>query len=415
MGAIDRAWRAAGVDFAAVAARDPALAWRRGVLLLALAQTLIWAGLYYSFAALLLSWEDELGWAKTALTPGLTAAVLVAAFVSPLAGRAIDAGHGRAVLSLGALAGAAALASLSLVASPWAFVAVWTAIGAAQGFCLYVPCFSFVTRTLGDGARAAIIRITLIAGFASPIAFPSGALLADALGWRGAVVAFAVVVALVGVPLAHAGASLLQALAAADAPTRRSDDRAALARAMRRGQFWLIALAFPLMGLNHGILLNHLIPLLVERGMAEALAVTAASLIGPMQVAGRLAMMRVDARVGGVTMAAVAFGGVAAAALVLLAAGASPVLAFLFAAMQGAFYGLVSVLQPVVTAEALGRAGFGAISGRLAVPYLAGFALAPHLGALLWAAGGYDLAVAVAAALALLGAAVMLVLRGMRG
>ena len=36
----------------------------RPILLLAIAQTLIWACIYYSFPALLLHWEQSLGWSR---------------------------------------------------------------------------------------------------------------------------------------------------------------------------------------------------------------------------------------------------------------------------------------------------------------------------------------------------------------
>ena len=41
-----------------------------GLYLLATGQTICWVGLYYSFAALLLPWERELGWAKNGLCAG---------------------------------------------------------------------------------------------------------------------------------------------------------------------------------------------------------------------------------------------------------------------------------------------------------------------------------------------------------
>ena len=45
----------------------------------------------------------------------------------------------------------------------------------------------------------------------------------------------------------------------------------------------------------------------------------------------------------------------------------------------------------------------GAIAGWLALPYLIGFAFAPHIGSLVWAVGGYDLVILSAGAAALLG------------
>ena len=173
---------------------------------------------------------------------------------------------------------------------------------------------------------------------------------------------------------------------------------------------WLLAFSFPMIGLNHGLLLNHIIPILSDRGLEQALAVTVASVIGPMQVAGRLAMMRIEHRVSALTMTLVCFGGITIASLLLLNAGASPALAFGFAALQGAAYGLTNILKPVVTAETLGHAGFGSISGLLAMPYLASFAIAPFIGAWLWQLGGYDLAIACAGAMAFLGLLAVLAL-----
>ncbi|MCP4999730.1 MAG: MFS transporter [Hyphomicrobiales bacterium] len=377
---------------------------RLAVWLLAAGQTIVWAGLFYSFAALLLSWEDTLGWAKTDIALGLTAAVFVSALLSPVAGHIVDAGKGRLLLTAGTLAGAGCLVLLSTATTQSAFVAIWAAIGVAQAACLYEPCFAFVTRTMGSAARGAITRISLCAGFASSIAFPAGAWLAVTLGWRGAVVVFAVAVAAVGAPLMLAGSSVLarEGPVVADAG-HVNQNRTAVLAAIRRPAFWLLAFAFPMIGLNHGLLLNHIIPILVDRGLTQTVAVTVASVIGPMQVAGRLAMMRVEHRISAVTMTMVCFGGITVAALLLIFAGASPMLAFAFAAIQGSAYGLTNILKPVVTAEMLGQKGFGSISGLLAMPYLASFAIAPFAGALLWRIGGYDLAISAAGFMAFLG------------
>ncbi|MEM6464531.1 MAG: MFS transporter [Pseudomonadota bacterium] len=377
---------------------------RIAVWLLAAGQTIVWAGLFYSFAALLLTWENDLGWAKTDIAIALTAAVLIWAVLSPVAGHIVDAGKGRLLLTSGAVVGAGLLAVLSTVASQWAFLATWSLIGVAQAACLYEPCFALITRTMGHAARGAITRISLCAGFASTIAFPSGVWLADDLGWRGAILVFALVVGAVGAPLTFAGASILRrhgehSVAASNGP----ENRAAVAAALRRPEFWLLTFAFPMIGLNHGLLLNHIMPILVDRGLTQALAVSVASVIGPMQVAGRLAMMQVEHRVSALSMTVVCFVGLTVASVLLVMAGASPMLAFAFAAIQGAAYGLTNILKPVVTAETLGRQGFGSISGLLAMPHLATFAIAPFAGAWLWQIGGYDLAISGAGFMAFLG------------
>ena len=58
-------------------------------------------------------------------------------------------------------------------------------------------------------------------------------------------------------------------------PAPKAENKAALQAALRKPQFWMIALAFPLMALNHGILLNHIMPMLAERNVPSAMAINA--------------------------------------------------------------------------------------------------------------------------------------------
>lgn len=386
------------------ASAQPSRASSAGVILLGIGETIIWACVFYIFAALLLTWEQALGWPKTDLTLGLTVAILTAAVSSPVAGRVIDAGYGRYGLGGGALFGAAGLAALSQVESPVMFVAIWALIGAAQAFCLYDACFSVVTRAKGAAARPAITRITLMAGFASTVSFMLAASLLEIVDWRTTTLVFAAAAGGLAAPMLFCGAVLLEGAAGQAArPAPKAENRAALMAALRKPQFWMIAIAFPMMALNHGILLNHIMPLLAERDIPKATAVLIASTIGPMQVAGRIGLMLVEKRVNSLGVTAMAFGGVVCAAGLLMMAGTSPGFAFAFAALQGAAYGLTSILKPVITAEFLGTVGFGSIAGWLALPYLAGFAFAPHIGALIWQVGGYDLVIPVSMGFAGLG------------
>ena len=79
---------------------------RRAVWMLALGQTLGYACFYYIFAAMVVSWQDALGWDKAVLALGPTVAILVSAGLAPFVGRAVDRGHGPRLMVGGALAGA---------------------------------------------------------------------------------------------------------------------------------------------------------------------------------------------------------------------------------------------------------------------------------------------------------------------
>src|SRR3546814_8640021 len=129
-----------------------------------IAQTIVWAGLFYSFPALILRWETDFGWAKAELTGAVTLSIALSAVLSPLAGRLIDCGLGPQVLAGGALAGGLCIGLVGLVQSLWQFYALWCLLGVAIAFCLYDACFAVVVRAVGSYARRPITLITLAAG-----------------------------------------------------------------------------------------------------------------------------------------------------------------------------------------------------------------------------------------------------------
>jgi sugar phosphate permease len=119
---------------------------RRIVWPLALAQTLVWAAMYYSFPALLLAWERDLGWTKAELSGAFTVALVTSAFLAPMVGRIIDRGYGTHIFTGSALLGAVCLVVLSRVTAIWQFYAVWIMLGVAMAGSLYEACFAVLTH-----------------------------------------------------------------------------------------------------------------------------------------------------------------------------------------------------------------------------------------------------------------------------
>ena len=390
---------------------------RSSILALAVAETLVWAGTFYLFPALLLHFERDLGWSKTELAGAFTAALLTSAAAAPLVGRVVDRGFGRGLLTGSALGAGVLLLLLALVEARWQFYAVWLGLGLAMAGGLYEPCFAWLIRTRGDDARRAITRITLIAGFAGTVSFPSANAIAERFGWRASALAFAAIIMLVAVPLMWLGATPPGERAPAhdaggpgagrraDRAADRGPDRGALPRAMSRPAFWLLGAAFTMIAFNHGILITHLLPLLAERGVGLDTSVLAVSLIGPMQVAGRLLMLAGERRVPLGAVCAISFIAMIAASTLLWLAGASVALLLAFVALQGAGYGVTSITRPAITADYLGRAGFGVISGAIGAAFMAANAAAPTVAALIWTSGGYDLVLLTCILAAVLGLA----------
>ncbi len=369
---------------------------------MAIAETLVWAALYYSFPALLLEWERDLGWSKTELAGALTLALVTSALLGPMTGRLIDRGFGRVVFSGSAALGAVLLAGLSWVEHLWQFYCVWFGIGVAMAGTLYDACFSLLTHALGDEARKAITLVTLVAGFAGTLAFPSIHVLVGWVGWRDAVVIVAGVDLLIAVPLIWKACRQAERHRAAQ-PAPRGARGGSASTALRTPVFWLLAVAFGLANLEHFSLLTHLLPLLAERGLSDTAAVLTASSIGPMQVTGRLAMLAVEKYVSTLWIAVACFLAMTAAATALFFAQTVAVLLPLFVILQGAGMGMTSILRPVMTAELLGRAHFGTVSGFLAIPSILAAALAPTLAAIVWRVGGYETVILMAAATTVVG------------
>lgn len=382
------------------------------VWLLALGQTLIYAGCYYSFPALLPDLELATGWTKAELALGPTLAFLIMAVLTPFTGRLVDRGLGGEMLIWAPAVAALGVAGLGLVGSLAGWLALWAVIGVAQAGSLYETCFAFLTRRLGDGARGAITRVTLVAGFAGTLAFPLGHWLGQVMGGQGALVAFAGLMALV-VPLNAVAVRQLRRRERAEfavPPTPPGTLQAAL----RKPAFWMIAAAFTAVYLNHGVLITYVLVLFADRGAAPGMAAIAASCIGPAQVAGRLMLLAAGARVTTGQATVASLGSVVLAGGVLWLAGAAPVLVFAFALAQGAGAGLMSILRPVLIAEVLGRSGFGVISGAVAVAPILASAAAPSVGAGLLAFGGPQSVYAACLMLAGLGLGLMLLLLARR-
>lgn len=375
----------------------PAAPFRQIVWPLAVAEIIVWAALFYSFPALILEWERDMGWSKTALSGALTLALVMSAVLAPVVGRLIDHGNARYVFTGCALLGAICLLLLSRVTLLWQFYAVWLGIGVAMSGALYEACFAVLTRAMGTGAMRAITLITLIGGLAGTVSFPSAYVLVGSIGWRGAIVTFAIAVAFVAVPLIWHGVRLAEQ--GRDFQAHPASPRPGEAlRILRRATYWLLAIAFSMIALEHGMLLTHLLPLLDDRGIHGETAIFAAAMIGPMQVAGRLAVMAAGQRGSVFAIAIACYASLVVAALALLGTRAVPMLVAVFVLVQGSGYGLTSIIRPVITAEFLGRKNFGVISGLIALPYLSATAISPTVAAFVWESGGYDRVILLALA-----------------
>ena len=362
----------------------------------AIAETLVWAAYYYSFPALLPTWEADLGFSKTALTGAFTLALIVSAVTAPIVGRLIDFGYGKVIFAGGAAAAATLLILLSQVTEIWQFYAIWFGIGIAMAGSLYEACFAIITYSMGERAKRAITIVTLVAGFAGTVSFPSAHLLTQLFDWRITVICFAVVIITVCIPLILYGCHHADQEASYRAPKPTPSIRKAMV-VTKAPTFWLLGLTFFLLAFNHGMVISHMLPILDDRGLSESFAVLAASMIGPMQVTGRLIMIAFEKYVSVFAICCACFASAFIAGSALLFSSFSPLFIIPFVLFQGGGYGVLSIIRPTVISELLGRRDFGTIAGLLAIGFMAGSAFSPTSASILWETGGYDLVIIIVA------------------
>ncbi len=176
---------------------------RRSVVVstLGITQTLAWGSTYYLAAIFADPISDTLQLPHAWFFGIFSASLLLSGLLGPLAGRMIDKHGGRDVLAATNLVFAAGLVCLSFASGIFSLIFAWALIGIGMGFGLYEAAFATATGLYGREARNAITGITLFAGFASTVGWPTSALFIEHFGWRGACVAWAVLHLVIGLPM----------------------------------------------------------------------------------------------------------------------------------------------------------------------------------------------------------------------
>jgi MFS family permease len=338
-----------------------ALTGRRSVVVstLGVTQTLAWGSTYYLPAVFADRISAALQLPRVWFFGVFSAALLLSGLLGPLAGRIIDRYGGRDVLGATNLVFASGLVALAF-ASGWAGLMVaWTILGIGMGFGLYEAAFATVAGLYGRDARNAITGITLFAGFASTVGWPTSAIFIDAFGWRGACLAWAALHLLIGLPMNR----LLVPRTPPHVPETTHVPEAAsglpwtmIVLASVFGATWFVSTAMA----------AHLPRLLQAMGSTPAVAVAAASLVGPAQVAARLVEFGLLRRLSPMISARLATGLHPIGATLLAMFG--PVAAIPFVLLHGAGNGMLTIARGTLPLALFGPTGYGLRTGFLSAP-----------------------------------------------
>ena len=342
-----------------------------------------WGTAYYAFGVMLNPMQKDLGWSLGALTGAYSLALGIAALVLVPTGAWIDRVGGRLPMTLGSILAAAMFALMAINDSLIGFYLIWAGLGLVMATTFYEAAFAVIEMGFGDDYRRGITVLTFAGGLASTFFIPITQWLINGYGWRGAAFGLALSNLLICVPLHWRLPARSGHATARHATTPRASARAAIRRALRSVDFWTLVIGFTAMALSFGAMGVHLIPLLGAKGFTTGEVVLIASLIGPMQVAGRLAQFGLGDAIDVRRLSRIVFAMMPVAMAILLLAPAQSLFIGFFVVFYGASLGMVTILRGTAMPELFGRENYALLSNLLSAPSVAARAIAPFLASLI--------------------------------
>ena len=271
---------------------DPAVQNRTGVVVAATVGNIVSTTPAVSavFSLFLVPISTEFGWPRAVVSGVLLLTAVMSAIIYPIAGRLSDRWGSRRILLIGNALFAPAIAALALAnGSVFQFYALFALVGAA-GAIPSTPAYSKVISEWFDEKRGLMLGIA--AGFGNGLGSTLMPVLAGLMlvqfGWRGAYIGIGLIVFWLGFPVLFA---LLR-----DAPARlavisqREKDPHAepggenvlsghsLKDAASTRTFWILMAAVALGAGCMTAIFTHVVPMLMDRGIALQSATLAISI-----------------------------------------------------------------------------------------------------------------------------------------
>jgi MFS family permease len=359
---------------------------------LTVTQWLSWSSTYYLVTVLAGPIVQDTGWSLTFVVAGLSLGLVIAGLASPFVGRAIELYGGGPILGVGSLTLALGLIDLGLAPNRFGYIAAWAILGVGMAASLYDAAFAALGRLYGLRARTVISNLMLIMAFTGTLSWPATALLTDALGWRGACLAYAGLHLLLALPLHFLLLPGKPGLPVPDAAAPAATaGLPAVVPGVPRGRrrlvvMWFLGANVTLQIVIGSVVTVHLLSLLQAIGVAYTAAVGLSSMIWLSQGGGRLVEALAGRRFHPVAQ------GVAASLLVLvglaLLLAGKPWTVGVGLALYGLGNGVRGILKGTLPLALFGAEGYARLVGRLGLPTLIAQAVGPALGSVALARWG---------------------------
>lgn len=343
---------------------------------LAITETLSYGMLIYAFSVFVVPLEQHFGWSRTLITAGVTAAQIVAGVLAWPIGVWLDKHGARWLMTAAALWAAVWFVVWSYAVTPRQHIVVWVMLGVAMAGLLYEPAFVVVANWFAQKRSTALTVLTFVTGFSIIIATPVTEWLIRQYDWQVTARVFAVLMIVVVAPLhaiwlrraPHDVGQHVDGIAT-------TSDAAVMGTAvpvvqvwsvLRDRDFWVLTVAFLASTGALVVVLQTLVPHLIDQGYTPAHAAWYAAAIGVLALPSRLLFTPLGAYVSRYIIATVlcVMQSFALVALVVLPAGWN---VWGCVVLFGLSFGAITPARASLFAERYGVATYGAISGVLAL------------------------------------------------
>ncbi|WP_375688931.1 MFS transporter [Pseudooceanicola sp. LIPI14-2-Ac024] len=357
--------------------------------ILAVSQVIGWGAVGF-LAAVASAVAEDIGLTLPGVFLGTSVMFVAMGLGAPLAGRGFARFGVRRVMAAGALLIGVGLAVIAAAQGRVVFLAGWAVVGAAGAMFLTTAAYVYLSDFAGELARGTIGTLMLVTGLAGSLFWPVTAWLEQAIGWRGAALAYAGTMAALVAPLVLLGLPETHGHGASAAvPTRRP--------LLRERVFLLILAAVALNGfVTFGIEAVG-IELFRALGADTARAVAIASLLGVFKVGGRLIDLAGGHRWDGLSTAILAGAMIPLGLLAVAFGGATGWAVAGYLGLFGIGSGAFAVARATMPLTFYRRADYAATMSAIALPLnLINALAAPALAALLVTTGPRAVLVALA-------------------
>lgn len=376
---------------------EPLILHRRAIWAIGVGQLVNWGVLYFAFSVLLVPLEHDFGAPRWLVAGAFSLGLLVSALTAPVIGRLADRGQGPAIIYAGGLSVAALLVAWVAMPSVVSTYIIWALLGVCMSAILYEPVFVIVGRAFADAAdrMRAIATVTVMGGLASSAFLPGTAALVERWGWRGAVIAIAMLTAITTIVVGRIAFKDLEWSAATirEAIRGAGDTSAALPLS---GLNQLVTV-FAVSAIVNSAIASNLVAALIESGFTPATAAMVAGLFGWMQLPGRLLMTSPRFTPSPIALVVFSFALQVAGLVALTARAPAALVSGVIVFAAGA--GLTTLARPYWVLQRYGAAPSGHANGAIARAQQLARAAGPVSAAALAESRGYGVVFLLLAAL----------------